>query len=142
MKKSIWRFSIGGLLVFTAVVAGVVAFAANYPAIAFLVACGAAWLLVESQVLFNIQAGDELTKPSWSTRHPFIVAGLCLFVGAVALFFCVGGWYMIWTNPSPNWWGLIPVAFFGIIGIFSLRPIWLLARYDQKADEVPHPEDD
>jgi hypothetical protein len=137
MQPSIWQFSIGGLLIFTAFVAGVVAFAANFPTLAFLVACGAAWAMLESGVMFHIQTGEDLSKPSAYTRHPFLIAGASVYAGVAALTFSVGCCYMLWSSPNPNWLGLIPVALFGTLGVFSLRPIWLLIKYSQVADDSP-----
>ena len=128
--KSIWRFSLGGLLIFMSLVAVVVAFVARYPLLAFLILGGTAWILFESGLAFEISS--RLSEPGTYTRHPFLVAGTSLLIGgtswAISGFIC----FSWWRSPRfghESWLVWIPIILFAAMGTFCLRPLWLLFRH-------------
>ncbi|MCI0335362.1 MAG: hypothetical protein L0228_19310 [Planctomycetes bacterium] len=129
MKKNIWRFSLLGLLMFVTLVAVVVAFAANYPWLALLITVGTAWGLLESGIVF------QLSKPSVYLRHPFLVAGASLFTGFASFALSGNACITLWRSPAENWLALIPILLFGALGVFCLRPMWLLVKRSNTAQE-------
>jgi hypothetical protein len=130
MKKSIWRFSIGGLLVFMTLVAIVVAFVANYPAVALLIIFGGLYVLFESGAI--VQLIQALSKPSVYLRHPFLTVGASLLMGLPCLAFSVACFFVV-SNPNSNKLALIPAVLFGVLGVSCLIPLMLLIRYSSKA---------
>ncbi len=129
MKRKIWRFSLLGLFVFVTLVAAVVAFAANYPTLAVLITIGTAWVLLESGIMFHI------SKPSVFLRHPFLVAGASLFTGFASFALSASACITLWRSPAENWLALIPILLFGVLGVFCLRPIWLLIKRSRTTRE-------
>jgi hypothetical protein len=130
MKKSIWRFSIGGLLVFMTLIAIVVAFVANYPAVAFLIIFGGLYALFESGAI--VQLIQALSKPSVYLRHPFVTVGVSLLTGLPFLAFSVAC-FVVAANPNSTKMALIPAILFGVLGVSCLIPLILLVRYSLKA---------
>lgn len=128
MKKSIWRFSIGGLLKFMTLMVIVVAFLANYPGVAFLIS--GLYVLFESGAV--VQIIHALSKPSVYLRHPFITVGVSLLTGLQCLAFSVACFFIV-ANPSSNKMALIPAVLFGVLGVSCLIPLMLLVRYSSKA---------
>jgi hypothetical protein len=138
MKKSIWRFSIGGLLVFMTLVAVIVAFVANYPAVAFLIIFGGFWVLLESGAI--VQLIPALSKPSVYIRHPFITAAVSLVTGLPCLAFSIACFFIV-SNPNSNKLALIPAVLFGVLGVSCLIPVVLLIRYSTKAKKSQQAND-
>jgi hypothetical protein len=130
VKKSIWRFSIGGLLVFMTLVAIVVAVVANYPAVAFLIIFGDLYALFESGAI--VQLIQALSKPTVYLRHPFVTVGVSLLTSLPCLAFSVACFFVA-ANPSSNKMALIPAVLFGVLGVACLIPLMLLISYSSKA---------
>jgi hypothetical protein len=130
MKRNIWQFSIGGLLVFTTLLAFVVAFVANYPTVAFLIMFGGLWVLFESGAI--VQLIQVLSEPSVYLRHPFIAAGVSLVTGLPCLVFSAACFFVV-ADPNSSKLALIPAVLFGVLGVSCLVPLVLLIRYSSKA---------
>jgi hypothetical protein len=130
MKRSIWRFSIGGLLVFMTLIAIVVAFVANYTAVAVLIIFGGLYVLFESGAI--AQLIQYLSKPSVYLRHPFISTGVSLLTGIPCLAFSAACFFIV-ASPNSSKMALIPAVLFGLLGVSCLVPLLLLIRYSSKA---------
>jgi hypothetical protein len=113
----------------------VVALAANYPAIAFLIMFGAGWVMLESGLLFHLI--QKLSKPGVYLRHPFIAGGVSLVTAAPLLILSGICWVALW-NPDGNWLVLIPAILFGVLGLICLGPLFLLVQHSYRKQGAKH----
>ena len=132
-----WQFSLLALLVLMAVTAMVVAFSANYPMIALVIAGGTAWVLFESGVIVHIVI--ELSKPSAYARHPFLAAAIGIVTGAISL--TLGG-FLIWRAIQINEGLLSKMAialfatFLLVFACFCMRLVWLCFKGPDEKDNA------
>jgi hypothetical protein len=135
MKRSIWRFSIGGLLALMTLVAIIVAFATNYPATAWLFASAVALMMLEVSVLLFFARHQLLAKASPFSRHPFLIAGASLFSAGIWLVLSAASIFLL-TDPYPYWRRSISAVICVVSALICLMPILLLLRYRNRVDDT------
>jgi hypothetical protein len=122
--KTRWQFSLRAVMILTALVAIIVAFAANYPGLALAILCGTVWVLFESGAIGQIVCA--LSEPKVYVRHPILATVTWFLTGT----FCLAATgVFLWAAFSPKssapfWAPLIPALLFGGFGSYCIYLLW------------------
>jgi hypothetical protein len=113
-NRARWQFSLRVLFVLTAIVAAVVAFAANYPTLFLALLFAFPWLLMESGIV------AAFTGPAARAKHPVLSVVMLSVSGGFCIVFSIVLWWSVFSSSRamPFWAPMIPAILFGGLGCF------------------------
>jgi hypothetical protein len=135
MTGSRWQFSLRALLILTAVVAAVTAFAANYPSIALMIVFGTGWLLFESGAIFDLVL--HLSEPRVFARHAILATVMLSVTGLLSLAICGCFVWLLFRQREvvPFLLQLMMAVIFGGLGGYCAWQLWKLIHLSANADD-------
>jgi hypothetical protein len=137
MTKRRWQFSLRVLFILTAVVAAVVAFAANYPILFLAILFAIPWLFMESGIV------AAFSEPAARAKHPVLSVVILSLSGSFCIVYSIVLWWSVFSSSraTPFWAPMIPAILFGGLGCFLLYLLRATGRTTADTNNDPSAPD-